>query len=1107
MKHSIGAALAALVVLLALSISFAASAFADRIVILTVSDDNLASVQLSGTVTAGQALDAFIWASELHGDQLVLFGSTRKPTPNTAIHYDSAQPDNAVLWDAVMKDSTGNNDSYLRYTLAQLQNVEEYDRVVVIFGQLNRDQTSTAGRIKYPADDKPLLLYGLAGVPEAAQKKTQPNSLLSMYARVNGMKLDASLLSEDQGRIRYNNIQSKQQTSFDGSELLDDLVSTLYSERIDGVGSISIPASALEEGVLVLHGDALPDPLTLFCGDASYRITTDRQAAADTVLYSKALSLGRQELRIVRLPRDIPSGCWTVDGGAQVTAALYFTPAEDFKIRVHDAAVCPSGLQQAEDGSLYFELSSEQVIRDLFLLHPDAVFQAEVKDALSVQESRAASVLTPQKDQPTRIVWPEGHVTGAAVSLRIVDADGKDLAAKSDFDYPSTRSLLDALTLEPSFTSAVPAKRQDTAVQLSAANLPNDDRVRHALTHMDAVVLNDSGEEQLRLVWNDAQHSFCAAEGDTMQFPDRQGCYQWIVRLRTKDDYPLEWTATASLTAEISNTAPVLAGTLSTEMPTERLLPGEFRTFSLPWGLFADQEGDDVTVHVTVQLNGETKETCDYADQRPDAAGESAWFFEMKEFGVWTISVTASDNEGASSDPCTITWTLENRNTAPIADPACAGDADITTYLLDTSDYAVKLDPACFADDTGSYSVVVSVFRESPGADSAAIFQETYTDHDAAYVIPLGALGYGEYAIEARATDEFGVQSAPLTKHVSLLDAWEHVQITLTFPDAGASVHKGQTVTVKAAVTLDAALDAPAAITDALRNGCSVTLLDSTEKELAALPLAADESLVFSAALTMPDRHGELTCKAVLSMAGKKDKASDSLSVKIENQPPVLDRSLLQAEDEAYLFDLSEYQYSIPARAVSDADAADQDRMAVQITIGSETRSADRAEDGTFTFGVPDFGTWDVTVAAFDGEVLSDEKASIRITVNNLTLITVIVSAIAAALIAGAIVTMLVIHNRRKPRFHGSDSIQFFLKGTPVSAPIRMPDGNGAAYLPLTDYVAALQILLTGEQWDEMKKWGIYPTSAKPALGPEKARKGDLSAEADLKHGLRVKVL
>ena len=201
--------------------------------------------------------------------------------------------------------------------------------------------------------------------------------------------------------------------------------------------------------------------------------------------------------------------------------------------------------------------------------------------------------------------------------------------------------------LEISKCDIIPVKQDDpltkrTKVYLYAKvnNAGEDqDLILQQLIACKAIVMDDDDNKVADATFDPEKMEF---KSDTFALPDQSGKYRWTIRLGSGEDSILQWSCSERTgRVSIENHAPIADTTaLGDDYFEEEILSDPKAWDMIPEKeLFTDPDGDPVNITMSIEKEGVTTE---YKYNQ----GETV---SLEDFGEYTITFTACDNEGVSS--------------------------------------------------------------------------------------------------------------------------------------------------------------------------------------------------------------------------------------------------------------------------------------------------------------------------------------------------------------------------------------------------------------------------------------------------------------------------
>ena len=610
------------------------------------------------------------------------------------------------------------------------------------------------------------------------------------------------------------------------------------------------------------------------------------------------------------------------------------------------------------------------------------------------------------------------------------------------------------------------------------------------------------------------ENTFVCEDGETEAFDipglDRFG--NWDIRLAAEDN---EKESSEEIRLEIllsdSNHSPQVDETIlqGLEMEVSKsIMPGESTAFSVPAGLYADPDGDPVTIHYTVFFNNELQSEGSAASE--DGASSEVKIEGLDQFGQWTIEMSAEDIYHAPGQKLTFTVKLHDGNTEPHFDSQKKPAKDRTVSILNFDDFQLAFERGMFVDDENdNLTVYVTIVDPSNRTEEYTFKGKDGVSSTWNYT----PKAFGPWQCEVYATDENGKKSEVYAFRVVIEDAIPGLPGLLSvIPE-----HPEKGDLVRFLLKLDWQEQYQELQIREYLGACTVSLTDnygeSYEMKL------SEETLSFeSDEITMPYEETELTYTAVVKSGEKAEPEREfadfnKVEIQISNSAPFASAGSLPPETR-YLLDLKDYELPIPAGIFTDAE---NDDYTVLIEIMSQDGNVSQALtiNGTETASLrfSDFGSWTVRLTATDKEGSSSEPlVYAAITLHNLKMIIMVAGAALAVLMAALIVILRIRHKKNMPKYNPGDKLMFTFrneKGKEETVSMDMPVGDTESF-PLSLFVVGIPVLLNDGQWNSLKKWKVCPTKGdRPELRPidSKNSREDRRTEMELEDGLKVSVI
>ena len=734
---------------------FISAALADNVIILTVSDDHLASCTDENGHTLREAIEIYVRALELKGDTVQVFGS-RRTSRDPAVVYSAET--GTFDWTA---GDESKNDAYYFRTLEQLGKTDfAFDRVVVVTGQLRNSQSRNSGKTTYPSSpDVPVMVYG--AVPLSGSK-TQAEA----YQDASGIKFTSAGETGPDGFVRYGNTIVKEAETFDARQTLSDLMMGTFSGRIDQSGGVvTIPEAISSKSILCITGSDLSAAKLVLNGEAVYRITSDPAESSSEVWYGPSFSFGSGQLTLIEIPDGI-RGNLKISDAADAELSIFYVEADDYAQKLQNASVCPAGLEYTPDGSVLLTLSDERAVQELKLIYPELSFQAQV----TLLES--TKTITLYSEDGKQIKWIPNPDENAELSLTLcATKDGTNLLPVQRLRYYPLSSALDALkpfiSIKP---SDQPVKRQEITVELTLVSAEGGQaqarRVSDWLFGAAAAVTDQAGTVVGSMTYNTGSGSFVSAP---IEMPAHEGTYHWQIAVSSGPKYAIAWEKTfQTKDVVITNQSPTAeAGILPSDISISAL-PGENAEYAIPAGLFRDPDGDPLTVAYTVQYAG--KDVREGSAAGKDGYSPEIPLSDLNQFGDWKITLTAEDNDKAVSQPVTVSLHIMDSNNAPTV------DAGVREKIPEEVSLTVQ------PDEAASYTIPAGLFTD-PDKDSLTVTciayynqaqekkEEIKSETGVSPEITISDLNkFGDWRITLTAQDKYGVPGGEVAFNIHVTD-------------------------------------------------------------------------------------------------------------------------------------------------------------------------------------------------------------------------------------------------------------------------------------------------------------------------------------------------
>ena len=1077
-KKAIHLALLCLTVLL---LCGAGTALADKVMIVTLSEDHLESaVDASGT-KATEVIEAYTRMLEAAGHEVTVAGSNRSDAKKTMIIYTTGNQ--AAGFDWTVGD-TGKNDRYYERSLSTIAG-QDYDRMVLIFGKLST--TPRKATVDFNKGGTiPVTIFCLDADNDAGKVMTN-------LARATGQTLTQSGLTDTNGYTPYGTLRVKGETPFSGTALLKDLFGLVYEQRLEQntAGELTIPATSLENGVLVMTGSDLSGARLLVDGEKFCDLTENAAEADESHWLAQSVKVGGSTVCLIRLPQGMTGKLSAF--GAEATLTLYYEWIADYETLLANEKLCPDGLQFADNGALQLKLSSAPIVRELFDLYPDCSFQALVSPMDSGKEP-----YTVYADDQGVITLQDTEGVNAEIVVRVMTAreNGTELCRQT-MTYRSIKKFLDELEFTAVVNGAM-EKGGEASFRVSVKGYPESAESREQVEQFlrsARVVLQDGSGNTLA--------TFTCGNGTTLSYsctttlPVRSGTYHWKVLVQSPEDFSFAWSRECSVPEfAIANADPVTNTVGLTLNSTASMQPGETWTFTVPEGLFSDPDGDVLTIHYTEKLDGSLIQEGEWTGEQ--GTSPACTLQNLDQFGTWTVEVCAEDTEGRATLPITFTIRIEDANTVPVLNTEAYAQLKPLQGASVPSigaQYTIGIPADLFTDNEGDAVTLMMTRRygqEEAGEAENITGKQVQLDR------------FGDWELVLWAVDEHGLESERVTLRFTLVDALESLTATLSSEPA----EPGKREEIRLVLTLSWPEEYESLDLMGWLKQRQALCVDA-EGTTWAMTLDEQALRYVSDALTMPDTSATLTYTAALYLGEEQCAvpAAAGLTVEIANAAPAQTDFTAESKS-AFVFELADCPVTAANSLFADAD---NDPLSFSVRFvndqGEATEgpqwSAEEAEQQVLT--VPGFGTWEIQMKAADNEGQDTGWITCgKVTVHNLKLILLIAAAVVAVIIAVIVVILVIRHKRNKPRFHSTDFIVFRLKGQDVSEHIRMKDQDDTDAIPLAAFAGAIHILLSDEQWSNLREWALCPTHGEhPALRKLGAKDGK-DTSVDLGGGLKV---
>ena len=667
---------ARLLVLLPLLLAVLMSAaLAERVAILTVSDDRFASV---GRSELQGAVETLVCALESRGDTVTVTNAVAKKESkdgNSDTVYTTGSED--FDWDGTGK-SKGKAENALSRALKALE-TEAYDRVIVLTGDL---RAQSGDRDLEKDTDSQIVLYGLGAL--------ENDGLAGLYgAVVKAPELGEAAGTDERGFTLYRDGQiAMKETAFDAVTLLGDLAGIredaaelLLRLRADGSLALTLCPEGQQAG---------EDGKVLFTLSDDEKIAALRSVFPELSLQLLVKDAEGHEL--ARLCDEDGCVTWTD------TITTRDTPAEiGFELLLRTA---PEGAEIAREAPVaYVPITTELDALD---------WKAEIApadgDRALRKRGKATVTLEPRGTRNGRVeTWL------AQAKAVLLDAEGQTVAeltyedgvcrceaelparqgtfvwklqiASPEGTLPAWSKTIDLATLE--LSNAAPTLSGPDAENVDAG-FRQGETWRYTLPELTA---EDPDGDPTRIEYTvllDGEEREAQIEDGRLTV-DAYGT--WTLEARAADDdggLSEPWTVT--IVACDSDRAPCL---VEDKEPVDASLYqiAAGYTVTLPEGLFLDEDGDACTLRIARMKDGsQVGET-----EKIAFTGTSPERRETFEaFGRWQLLLQAVDRDGQTSETASVTVELKDALAGAAgsltADPAAPGKGDRITLTLTLED-------------------------------------------------------------------------------------------------------------------------------------------------------------------------------------------------------------------------------------------------------------------------------------------------------------------------------------------------------------------------------------------------------------------------------------
>lgn len=1060
---------------------FIGVACAEEYAVLVVTDDRMESSIDEQNRSLQQTIEVYVSFLETSGNTVDVYGSVRGKGKTAVVYSNESK---AFNWE---NSETGKNDSYFRWSLYQLDN-KKYDTIVVITGQLRTEQVSIVNPVSFASNpETKVIVYGTEHMPNG-------KSLEKVYQYASGAQFDSAGINNENGFKSIGNARIKENEKFDANTTLFDLINVSYdgSMALDQNGII-IPKVLAKHAILILEGKELSSTKIIINEKDIYNIGADGKN-----WYGQTKSLGQDEICFVRIPDDI-SGEMKLSGQGR-KAYIYYEKNPQFDELLQKTNLTLDGLEYSSDGAVIINRSKDEIFLELKSLYPQISFQALVTP---LDGSNPFTIIS---DNCETINWenPINVDANILVSLRSAPENQEVLLSQS-FDYQPIKTLLDSL--QPNVFQAtektVLSKREEIeySLQLTYPEYLDENEKKRIddFINKATVQIVDGDSNQINGTINKNEEGTIVISA--LKAPSVSGEYSWNVVITEPTGYKTQYTRNCALPSfTVENHKPISHPELMERNISKKIQPGNEVKINIPSDLFTDEDGDDLTVHYTVYYKDAIVQESSFV---VGSNGQEGYQIAgLNEFGKWIIELSAEDNEGSKSDDVNIDIEITDGNTAPYLNMEKIPDDDKTIPLLNLNEYNYILPEGLFADDEGN-TITVYVKMYDQNGDEYSYEYSGENGKSPQWKQRLSQ--FGTWNIELYAEDEYGMQSDTFSYRLTLADALSNLDGVLrTVPE---QPRKGKNIRLELELTWpEEYSDLP--IREWLQE-CDI-IVRGTDRTEYPMHLSGNALILTTDEILMPNEETEISYSvSIKSKDGVEPQKTftkyNTVSFTISNSAPVSSYVNNKEEHSAIVFNVDDYQLSVPRNIFSDPD---DDEFTVSILYEDEKGNV---IDGPAITGdeqtnitVPAFGKWVVKAKATDKYNKSSETVILyNVNVRDLKLILIISGG--AVVLLGTIVFFIIRHNieKKKARFTGNEYIVFKVNETPVSKHIKMK-AEDSRFIPLTVFAFAINVLLTDTQWSNLKKWAIYPTHDDKPIFKEIKNVNEEKHMVDLGDGLSV---
>lgn len=295
---------------------------------------------------------------------------------------------------------------------------------------------------------------------------------------------------------------------------------------------------------------------------------------------------------------------------------------------------------------------------ETFTVHPDLNDKLEwsVEDWFNDPDESDIISIKKISDNGGRISFSEKNKQISLVLDNSMSDGSEDVYLQASSDTSTVRGSVTITwrylapqlnNLEISTCDIIPVNQDDPLTKRTKAYLSakvnnsgeDKDLILEQLTGCEAVVLDDDGNKVADAAFDPEKMEF---KSDAFALPDQSGEYRWTIRLGSGEGSILQWSCSERTgRVSIENHAPIADTTALGDDYFEEEILSDPKAWNMTpeKELFTDPDGDPVNITMSIEKEGVTTE---YKYHQ----GETV---SLDEFGEYTITFTACDNEGVSS--------------------------------------------------------------------------------------------------------------------------------------------------------------------------------------------------------------------------------------------------------------------------------------------------------------------------------------------------------------------------------------------------------------------------------------------------------------------------